>query len=411
MDILFIHGNYPAQFVHLAERLARQEQHRVVFLTNREDSEARPLTGVSVRRFVPHRDVSESTHNYLRATESAVLKGQAVVRELLVLIEKGFNPRLIIFHAGNGLGLFVRHIFPQSRMIAYLEWWFNDSTNRWLIENYQFNDRLRAQMRNSIILMELDQSDAAVTPTEWQRAQFPIHHQPKIEVIFDGIDTSFYYPGTVDGICKLKGENSDIPLTIHPDSRVLSYATRGMEPVRGFPEFMRMLPNLLSTYDDLQVVIAGRDRVAYSYGAPGCEGSWKNWMMNEIEPMCDISRIHFTGLLNFRDYRQLLWRTDLHVYFSRPYITSWSFFEAVACGAPLLVSSCECTEYLSTPENIQLVNLEDPREYVREAKLALDKYDGHAKRCFSQTLPQHYTLNESMMKWASFLTRLLQDQC
>ena len=62
-------------------------------------------------------------------------------------------------------------------------------------------------------------------------------------------------------------------LLLKPGERILSYATRGMEPLRGFPEFMRMLPARMERFDDLQVVIAGRDRVAYSYQAPSHGGS------------------------------------------------------------------------------------------------------------------------------------------
>ena len=61
MDFLFIHGNYPAQFVHLAKGLAA-EGHRVVFLTNRKDPEVWPLQGVEVRRFAPHREAPAEIH-------------------------------------------------------------------------------------------------------------------------------------------------------------------------------------------------------------------------------------------------------------------------------------------------------------------------------------------------------------
>ena len=34
MNIVFIHGNYPAQFRHLAEMLGRSGDHRVIFSPN-----------------------------------------------------------------------------------------------------------------------------------------------------------------------------------------------------------------------------------------------------------------------------------------------------------------------------------------------------------------------------------------
>ena len=259
--------------------------------------------------------MSSHAHRYLQAMEASVLRGQAVVRELLKLKNEGFNPRFVIFHAGNGLGLFVHQIFEGANLIGYVEWWFSDDSNRWLTENYGFNDKLRSQMRNGVTLMELDQCDVAVTPTQWQLQQFPAHLQSKIKVIFDGIDTNFFRHGVVEGDLRLHDEVTGHPFVFPPERRILSYATRGMEPVRGFPEFMRMLPPLLEYFGDLDVVIAGRDRSAYSYPAPGCNGSWKQWMLQELRSSCDTSEIYFTGLLNFGEYRQLLWRTNLHCYF------------------------------------------------------------------------------------------------
>ena len=51
---------------------------------------------------------------------------------------------------------------------------------------------------------------------------------------------------------------------------MLSYATRGMEPLRGF-EFIKALPYVLKSNPELNVFIAGADRRAYSYDAPKTE--------------------------------------------------------------------------------------------------------------------------------------------
>ena len=78
MDILFIHGNYPAQFKHLVYLLGTSVEHRVVFLTSREDANEEPLSGVEIRQFASHRVAHPETHHYLTSTEDAVLQGQAV---------------------------------------------------------------------------------------------------------------------------------------------------------------------------------------------------------------------------------------------------------------------------------------------------------------------------------------------
>ena len=59
-------------------------------------------------------------------------------------------------------------------------------------------------------------------------------------------------------------------------------------------------------------------------------------MLEELEGGLDLNRLHFTGLINYGELVQLFRRSDLHcccgVY------VSWGVFQAVACGARLLVN-------------------------------------------------------------------------
>ena len=64
IDFLFIHGNYPAQFRHLAPRLGESGEHRVVFLTAREDACNEAIPGVEIYQFSCHRKPHPETHHY-----------------------------------------------------------------------------------------------------------------------------------------------------------------------------------------------------------------------------------------------------------------------------------------------------------------------------------------------------------
>ena len=64
-------------------------------------------------------------------------------------------------------------------------------------------------------------------------------------------------------------------------------------------------------------------------------------MLEELEGQLDLERLHFTGLLNYGELVQLFRRSDLHCYFTRPYVVSWGVFQAVACGTRLLVNDFE----------------------------------------------------------------------
>ncbi len=361
MNILFIHSNYPAQFRGLARLTGADARHQVVFLTARADAASDPIPGVELHTFQRARDPRPETHHYLHATEETVLKGQAVLRGIHALLQEGFRPDLVILHAGNGLGLFIKDLLPKAKLIGLFEWWFSPATSRWLFAKFPLDTQLKNQLRNLVIQQELLLCDAGVVPTAWQAAQFPAVWQPKLRVVFDGINTAFFQPPPPDlsRSLELDREEGGAPVRIEPEHRLLSYATRGMEPVRGFPEFMAALPELLAADPHLQVVIAGRDRCAYSYPAPRPDGSWKQHCLEQLGAFPGRDRVHFTGLLTYAQYRQLLWRTDAHCSFSRPYVLSWSLFEALACATPLVLSDTQAIRSAAPEQSAVWVNLDN----------------------------------------------------
>ena len=230
---------------------------------------------------------------------------------------------------------------------------------------------MRMTVRNGISLQELELCDLAVTPTQWQRQQFPHRQQDRLQVVFDGVDTRMFRPEPWSGTLQLHGDEIEQPLRLEPQHRVLSYGTRGMEPLRGFPEFIRMLPVLMQRFPDLQVVVAGNDRVAYSYGAPSHGGSWKQYLLAELDGQLDRSRLHFTGSLNYGDYTRLLQRSDLHVVFSRPYVISLALFQAAACGVRLLLNREPGLQSVVQEDQAIWVDLDQPQHLQATALEAL----------------------------------------
>ena len=60
--------------------------------------------------------------------------------------------------------------------------------------------------------------------------------------------------------------------------------------------------------------------------------------MDELKDQLDLTRLHFPGLINYGELLQLFQRSDLHCYFTRPYVISWGLFQAAASGCQLLVN-------------------------------------------------------------------------
>ena len=119
MKILFLHSNFPAQFRHLAAALSREKDHRVLFATARREGQ---MAGVYKVLYATSRKQHKDTHHYVKSLEDAVLQGQAVYRELDKLKKKeGFYPDVVYGHSGWGTPLFIKDIFPKSRLLCYLQ--------------------------------------------------------------------------------------------------------------------------------------------------------------------------------------------------------------------------------------------------------------------------------------------------
>src|SRR5690606_6810061 len=118
--------------------------------------------------------------------------------------------------------------------------------------------RYRLRMRNATTLLALASADAAVTPTLWQAAQFPTALRSKIRIIHEGIDTDLVAPNPRASL-KFARET----MTLRAGQEVITFASRNLEPYRGYHIFMRALPEILRARPNAHAVIVGGDSVSY----------------------------------------------------------------------------------------------------------------------------------------------------
>ena len=405
MKILFIHGNYPGQFHWLAAALGRQGQHEVRFLTARADAASILIAGVQVELYEDLGDQVAGVGPLLASTAAAIQRAAVIEARLLEIAQQGFVPQLVVLHGGNGLGLLIKTLIPDCRLVGYFEWYFQPDGAELLLGRADRLTRNMVHLRNMAISQELLHCDTAVVPTAWQAQQFPEALRPLLTQIFDGVDGSVFQPPANplrNWPLSLEGEAGAI--TVAANQPLLTYATRGMEPLRGFPEFLRALPAVLAAQKDLQVVIAGRDRSAYGAPAPSHSGSWKEMVLAELGEFPGRKRIAFIGLIPRGGYRQMLQRTNLHCYFSQPYVTSWSLFEAVACGAPVLTNPGETTTGTLPGVLNRTVPLNSGAEAMATAMLA-----GLRKPELPGPLPAWLWRQQSEQSWQLLLNRCLHQ--
>ncbi|MBV5300645.1 MAG: glycosyltransferase, partial [Methylococcales bacterium] len=185
---------------------------------------------------------------------------------------------------------------------------------------------------NTVMLSALADADMAYSPTQWQRQTFPAHLRERIDVIHEGIDTTYFKPDP-QAVFRIANKN----VTLRAGDEVITYAARSLEPVRGFHQFMRALPEILEKRPNAHVVIMGGEKTSYGL-EPEDFGSWQDKLLAEVGHLLDPQRVHFTGFLPKEHYRTVLQVSKVHVYLTYPFLLSWSMLDAMACGAVIIGS-------------------------------------------------------------------------
>ncbi|MEB3359463.1 MAG: glycosyltransferase family 4 protein [Synechococcales bacterium] len=401
MRILFLHPNFPAQFRHLALALAQNHKNQVVFGTTRRDGGTLP--GVHKVNYQPAREAHATTHPYLRFSESAVLQGQAAYRMGQQLKDEGFTPDVIYGSSGWGATLFMKDIFPKARFHGYFEWFYHAYGSDVDFDPLQPPDadlNTSVRMKNLPILSDLWSCDQGLTPTHWQRSQFPQEFHSKLKVLHDGIDTRFFRPKP-----GAKLVLPSIGLDLSQAEEIVTYATRGMEPYRGFPQFMEAIALVQQRRPKCHVVIAGEDRVAY--GQPHPDGKTYRQLMLEKLPL-DRSRLHFTGSLPYPQYLQLLQASSVHIYLTYPFVLSWSMLEAMATGCLVIGSRTPpVQEVITDGKNGLLVDFFSPQEIADRVDEVLDRGDRLAdlREKARESILRHYDLARLLPQQIRWLCR------
>jgi glycosyltransferase involved in cell wall biosynthesis len=374
MNFLFVHQNFPGQYLHLAKRLAADPGNRVVFITQRKDGE---LPGVTKIVYRPGRQHTKGVHHYLRETESGVLNAQAVMRIALELKQSGFVPDLMLGHNGWGEIWYLKDVFPNSPLLGYFEFYYRfegadvgfDRSATSVLD-----DAPRLRTKNLGNLVGLAAADAGQCPTNWQKSVYPARYHDQLQVIHEGIDTNKVRP---DAQAWLKMPKKGITLS-HRDE-VLTYVARNLEPYRGFPSLMRSLPRILQSRPKAHVLIVGGNET--SYGPPPPNGkTFRDLMLAELADSIDMSRVHFLGKVPYSIFLKILQVSTAHVYLTYPFVLSWSMLEAMSAGCLVIGSRTQpVQEVIRDGENGILVDFFQPDDIADRVVEALANREAFAE--------------------------------
>ncbi len=334
MKIVFVHQNFPGQFLRLAGLFAA-EGHEVVGLGTVKTCKVPGVRYFSYEPVAgPEKDAFRSRYHH---ATNRLQYAYGVAHLARALQKKGLEPDLVVVNTGWGENLFLREIWPKARHVAYLEYYHLAKLGTDMGFDPEFpvrnEERLwQTRVKNALQLGAFDVADAAVAPTRFQRDLFPAGLRERIEVIHDGIDTDALRP------------DPGVSIRVSPDgpaldrsTPVVTYVTRNIEPMRGSHIVIRSLPEILALDPRLHVIVLGGSGA--SYGPPPSDGrNWYQIFKGEVADRLDWDRVHFAGQVPYTQFVRVLQLSAVHLYLTYPFVLSWSMIEAMSLECRLVAN-------------------------------------------------------------------------
>jgi glycosyltransferase involved in cell wall biosynthesis len=404
MRICFVHQYFPGQFKRLAKHFVEQGHEVVAFhrglVDGRSSSQIDGVRLIAYGQDLPEQPESgalSAVEWYIR--EAADLA--TIAEEMRT--EEGWRPDIIYSHTGWGRAAYLHDVFPRAKHVKYCEWFYNNrasSTEFLHPGGRHLPARMATSTLNLPVLGDMAAAHQLISPTEWQKTQFPLPLRDSIEVVPDGIDMDFFAPDPNASVTLPNGR------IITRADRLVTYATRGADEFRGFGQFIEALGRLQARDPSVEAIVLG-DRKAYYSASHGTETHFEETL---AKTQIDPARTHFLGKLDYADYRTVLQVSSAHVYLTVPFVLSWSFLEAMAAGCAVVGSeTAPITEFITHGENGLLANFFDTEELADRIEEMLDagpRADAMRARA-RETIQQRWSAEIAIDRHMAIADRLL----
>jgi glycosyltransferase involved in cell wall biosynthesis len=404
LKLLFVHQNFPGQFLHLAPEMQRRG-HDVRALTDAGNKNTSDVPQLRYNYNAPDVDAKATRlgRNFTLMSD----RGVAVARFAQKMRAEGYVPDVIYGHSGWGETLFLKEVWPEAKLLVFCEFYYRGrGADTGFDPEFQaagFDQVMIAQSRAAYMAQALAHADKGVSPTEWQASTHPPLLRQQIEVIFDGVDCDRLAPNPSASFTLPGGR------VLKRGDEVLTFVNRNLEPYRGYHIFMRALPDVLAARPKAQVVIVGGDEVSYGQ-KPRDGGTWKELILNEVKDRLDLSRVHFTGKLPYDRLVDLIHVSRVHAYLTYPFVLSWSMVETLAAGTLVVGSNtAPVAEVIQDGVNGKLVDFFDVKGWSAALTDALanpEAYDAIRDTARRMVCDRYDLRSVCLPKQIELLTRL-----
>jgi len=328
--VLFVHNNFPGQFRDLARALIA----RGVPCCAVGQGHSPGMEGVRLVRYNLPRGTGQDVYPLAVRAEADLIRGRTAYDAALHLKTEGWDPAVIVGHPGWGEMVFMAEAFPDARQVAFAEFFYHakgydvDFDSEFLAPDAEYLFRTKA--KNAVMALSYGDADAIVAPTRFQADTLPPAFRDRATIIHEGVDVDRIRPAPAEPFTLDDGR------VIAPGTPLITHVNNAMEPLRGLHILARALPRLLAEVPDAQVMLIGTaGRRAYGGNAP--EGqTWRDICFEGVD--YDPARVHFVGELAHERMLAALRLGVAHVYYTYPFVLSWSLVEAMASGCYVVAS-------------------------------------------------------------------------
>jgi len=194
VKFLFVHQNFPGQYLHLLRYLVGQKAHELLFLTEANQNQ---INGVRKVTYRLHRAAAPETHQDVREFEGSAIRAEAVALAARSFHQLGFEPDIIIGHHGWGELLNLRDLWPKAPMLGYFEFFYHtDGYDVGFDPEFPMEPARLPSIRakNLVNFLALNLGGHGQTPTRFQHETYPDWARRQITVLPEGADLELCVP-------------------------------------------------------------------------------------------------------------------------------------------------------------------------------------------------------------------------
>ena len=306
MKLLLVHQNFPGQFRDLGPALCDRGHELKAIGSSKRPTDPR----IEVLRYNLTLGERSGMHPHSLEVDEWIHRSEKVAEMAIVMKKQGWVPDVMLAHPGWGESLLLRQVFPSTPLVIWPELWLRPEHLGIDPTSVTVGQMLYLRIKDWLIDGAMADASLAILPTRYQASTFPQRWQNKIAVVHEGIPQAMLQLPRLQQLTIAEG------VTLGPEVPVVTFISRNLEPMRGFPTFMRALPKLLAGHPTVQVVIVGGDEVSYS-SAPGDGRNWRDLMLEELGERIDHKRVHLFGRMPHDQLQKLYRRSDCTCIFQR----------------------------------------------------------------------------------------------